>query len=65
MLKRLMSILFFSIAGYFVFQNRYKVMNMILGNTMLRRIAVTSMMGVPGVRRRMMQTVFSGPSEFN
>jgi hypothetical protein len=65
MLRKLMSILFFSAAGYVIFQNRYKVMNMILGNAMLRRIAVTSMMGIPGVKSRMVRTVFSGPSEFN
>lgn len=64
MLKKLASFILFSLAGYFVYQNRYRVMNGILGNAMLRRFAVGSLMGIPGIRQKLFQTVFSGPSEF-
>jgi len=50
MLKKLASFILVSLAGYFVYQNRYRVMNGILGNAMLRRLAVGSLMGIPGIR---------------
>lgn len=64
MLTRLMSIFCLFMASYLVFQNRYRVMNILLGNTLLRRLAVSSLMGMPGLRRRMYQSVFSSPNDW-
>lgn len=64
MARKMISIFMVGLAGYFLFENRYRVMNVLLGNRFLRRLAVSSIMGLPGVRSRMVQSVFSGPSEF-
>ncbi|MBT2693462.1 hypothetical protein [Bacillus sp. ISL-55] len=64
MARKIISIFMLGLAGYFVFENRYRVMNMLLGNRFLRRVAVGSIMGLPGIRSKMMDSVFSGPSEF-
>jgi hypothetical protein len=63
MLKKLVSVFLLSITGYYVYQNRYRLMNRILGNSILRRFAVSSLMGIPGIRQKIFQSVFSGPSE--
>lgn len=64
MIRKMISIFMLGLAGYFLFENRYRVMNVLLGNRFLRTLAVSSIMGLPGVRSKMMQSVFSGPSEF-
>ena len=64
MLRRVFSIFMIGLAGYYLFENRYRVMNGLLGNRFLRRVAVSSLMGLPGVKNKMLQSVFSGPSEF-
>ncbi|WP_210365933.1 hypothetical protein [Bacillus sp. REN3] len=64
MLKRLFSIFMIGLAGYYLFENRYRVMNGLLGNRFLRRIAVGSLMSLPGVRNKMLQSVFAGPGDF-
>jgi hypothetical protein len=64
MARKMISIFMMGLAVYVLFDNRYRVMNILLGNRFLRRLAVGSIMGLPGVRSRMMQSVFSGPSEF-
>lgn len=63
MLKKLVSVFLVSVSGYFIYQNRYRLMNGILGNTMLRRFAISSLMGIPGIRQKIFQSVFSSPSE--
>ncbi|MBM4762291.1 hypothetical protein [Bacillus sp. B15-48] len=63
MVKRALSIVILAFTGYYIYQNRYRVMNRILGNAILRRFAVRSLMGIPGVRDRMMKTIFTGPSD--
>jgi hypothetical protein len=64
MVRKLVSIFMVGLAGYFLFENRFRVMNILLGNRFLRRVAVGSIMGMPGVRGKMLQSVFSGPSDF-
>ena len=64
MARKMVSIFMLGLAGYFVFENRYRFMNMLLGNRFLRRVAVGSIMGMPGIRSKMMNSLFSGPSEF-
>lgn len=63
-MRKLFSIIMIGLAGYYLFENRYRVMNGLLGNRFLRRLAVGSMMGLPGVRNKMLSSVFTGPSKF-
>jgi hypothetical protein len=49
---------------YCIYRFRYRLLNILVGTGWLRRIAVGSVMGLPGVRKKMMQAVFGGPSEW-
>ena len=64
MSRMLTSILMIGSIGYCVFRYRYKLINTLLASGWLRRIAVGSIMGMPGVKKKMMQSVFGGPSEW-
>jgi hypothetical protein len=64
-MTRLITLIFMiGTLGYTIFRYRYRLMNLILGTGYLRRMLVRSMMSVPGVRKRMMNVVFSGPSNW-
>lgn len=65
MVRKIISIFMIGLAGYYLFENKYRVMNGLLGNRFIRRLAVSSLMGVPGVRNKMLKTVFSGPSSLD
>ncbi|KAB2338517.1 hypothetical protein F7731_02855 [Cytobacillus depressus] len=58
----LLSILAIGISGYLIFQNRYRAMNVLFRNALLRRIFVSSLMGLPGVKDRMLKMVFPSSS---
>jgi hypothetical protein len=61
---RILTYLMIGLGGYLIFQNRYRAMNLVFKSGFLRRIAVSSFMGIPGVRDRMMKMVFPpGPAE--
>lgn len=60
-MRRLLSLVMVGVAGYYAYRNRYMLMNNLLGNSFIRRIFVSSLMSVPGVRNSMMRTAFSGP----
>lgn len=62
MTKMLTSIFMIGTLGYTIYKYRYRLMNLVLGTGYLRRVLVRSMMGVPGLRKKMMNVVFSGPS---
>lgn len=49
--------------GYFAFRFRYRLINLLLRSGWMRRIAVGSIFSLPGVKSKMMQTVFGGPTE--
>jgi hypothetical protein len=57
-MSRLLSIILIVLGGYYLFQKRFRVLNMILGNSIIRRIFVSFFMNIPGVRDRIMGTVF-------
>lgn len=62
-MARLMTlIIMIGTIGYTIFRYRYRLMNMFLGTGYLRKWIVRSMMSFPGIRKRMMNLVFSGPS---
>ncbi|KAA9026293.1 hypothetical protein [Niallia endozanthoxylica] len=59
---RVLSILAIGMGGYYLFQKRFRVINAVLGNSMMRRFFVRSLMNIPAIRNRMMGSVFSqGP----
>ncbi|WP_066312212.1 sodium:proton antiporter [Bacillus sp. FJAT-29814] len=62
MSRMLTSIFMIGSIGYFVFRYRYRLMNLLFSSGWLRRIAVSSVMSMPGVKQKLMQTVFGGPS---
>lgn len=63
-MRTITSILMIGLTGYFAFKNRYRLMNVVLGSGLIRRIFVGTMMNIPGVRNKMMQTVFSRPAQW-
>lgn len=58
-MSRLISIFLIGLSGYFVYQNRYRVFNLLLGNMMIRRLLIGSFFNMPGLRDKMMKSVFS------
>ncbi|MGG3469998.1 hypothetical protein ABES02_21250 [Neobacillus pocheonensis] len=64
MSRMLTSILMIGSIGYFAFRYRYRLINVLLGSSWMRRIAVGSFMSMPGVKQKMMQSVFGRPSEW-
>ncbi len=63
MSRILTSILMIGSIGYFAFRYRYRIINVLLTSGWMRRIAVGSIMSLPGVKQKMMQSVFGGPSD--
>lgn len=49
---------------YFLYRFRYRLLNLFIGTGWLRSLAVGSMMSLPGVKRKLMQSLFGGPSEW-
>ncbi|MDP4085227.1 MAG: hypothetical protein Q8934_11515 [Bacillota bacterium] len=62
MSRMLTSIFMIGTVGYVIFKFRYRLLNIFLGTGWIRRIAIGSVMGIPGIKRRMLQSVFGGPS---
>jgi len=60
----LTSIFMIGSIGYFAFRYRYRIINLLLGTGWMRRLAVGSIMSFPGVKNKMMQTVFGRPSDW-
>ncbi|PLS01759.1 hypothetical protein [Neobacillus cucumis] len=63
MSRILTSIFMIGSIGYIVFRYRYRIINILIGTGWMRRLAVGSIMSVPGIRQKLMSTVFGGPSE--
>ncbi|MFK9093288.1 hypothetical protein [Bacillus salipaludis] len=64
MSRMLTSIFMIGSIGYFAYRFRYRIINVLLGSSWMRRLAVGSMMSLPGVKNKMMQSVFGRPSEW-
>ncbi|WP_059171136.1 hypothetical protein [Bacillus sp. FJAT-27445] len=60
--KTISSVIMFGTAGYLLYRNRYKLMNLMLGTGWIRKAAVRTIMGMPGVKRKMMDSVFGEPN---
>jgi radical SAM superfamily enzyme with C-terminal helix-hairpin-helix motif len=57
-MARIVSVLLIGIGGYFLFQRRYRFINIILGNTVIRRLFIRTIMNFPGIKNRMMSSIF-------
>lgn len=57
-MARILSVLLIGIGGYFLFQKRYRFINMFLGNTFVRRLFIRAIMNIPGIKNRMMNSIF-------
>ncbi|MEW9107740.1 hypothetical protein ACQCT6_02140 [Cytobacillus gottheilii] len=55
---KFVSIFVIGLSGYLFFQNRYRLLNFVLSNVWLRRFVVGSFLNMPGMRDRMMNSVF-------
>ncbi|WHY76126.1 hypothetical protein QNH20_18620 [Neobacillus sp. WH10] len=64
MSRMLTSIFMIGSIGYLAFRYRYRIINVLFGTSWLRRLAVGSIMSIPGVKNKMMQSVFGRPSEW-
>ncbi|MGJ7921366.1 hypothetical protein [Neobacillus sp. LXY-4] len=58
------SIFMIGLAGFLAFKNRYRLINIILGKGFIRKLLVGSVLSIPGVRDKMMQTFFSRPAQW-
>lgn len=57
-MSRVFSILLIVLGGYYIIQKRYRVMNTILRNPLIRKYAVRVLLSVPSIKRMMMNSVF-------
>ncbi|MBQ6448041.1 hypothetical protein KGR20_09040 [Cytobacillus oceanisediminis] len=57
-MSRVFSILLIVLGGYYLIQKRYRVMNTILRNPLIRKYAVRVLLSVPSIKRMMMNSVF-------
>ena len=64
MSRMLTSILLIGSIGYFVYRFRFRLVNVLMASGWIRRLAVGSIMSLPGVKGKMMQSVFGRPSEW-
>ncbi|WP_160721685.1 hypothetical protein [Bacillus sp. USDA818B3_A] len=62
MSRLLTSIFMIGSIGYVVFRYRYKIINVLIGTGWMRRLAVGSIMSFPGIRQKLISSVFGGPS---
>ncbi|MFD0048351.1 hypothetical protein ACFVHQ_03250 [Actinomycetes bacterium NPDC127524] len=57
-MKLLIKIIAIGSLIYLGFQNRYRLLNVFLSNSFLRRFLVSSSLNMPGMREKMMQNMF-------
>ncbi|WP_445490428.1 hypothetical protein [Niallia sp. 03133] len=63
-MMRIISVLLIGIGGYFLLTKRYRVMNVVLRNRFVRQYLIKLVMSFPGIRNKMMGTVFSGSARY-
>lgn len=63
-MRTLTSIFMIGLAGYIAVKNRYRLLNILLGSGFTRKLFVGWIMSIPGIRDKMMGSVFSRPAEW-
>jgi hypothetical protein len=61
MIRMFIQFLVLGAAVYYGYQNRYKLLNIVLSNQLLRKFLVAGTFSMPGVRGKMIQSVFTKP----
>lgn len=59
MIRWILQVFAIGLAVYFGYSYRYRLLNMILNNGMIRKFLITRSLNVPFIRERMMATVFN------
>lgn len=59
MIRWVLQVFAIGLAVYVSYANRYRLLNLILANGMIRKFLVTRSLNIPFVRDRMMGTVFN------
>ncbi|WP_110927408.1 hypothetical protein [Bacillus massiliglaciei] len=62
MIRSMMNFFLIGLLAYAAFQNRYRLLNLVLTNGTLRRFFVSKSMNLPGVREKMMSGMFNQPN---
>ncbi|WP_034645665.1 hypothetical protein [Bacillus methanolicus] len=60
----LTSILMIGTVVYLVYQNRYRLINLLFGNSFIRRLLIKIFMNVPGVKNKIIQSVFPSNRQY-
>ncbi|MFJ7746177.1 hypothetical protein [Peribacillus sp. NPDC097295] len=59
MLRLIVQIFLIGLVVYAGFKNRYRLMNVALSNSMVRKFLVTKSLNMPMIRDKMMQSMFT------
>lgn len=65
MLRTIMKIMMVGMVVYFGYHCRYRLLNLILANSFLRKLLVSGTFGSRAVREKMLQGLFSGGNGTN
>jgi hypothetical protein len=57
-MNNLSRLVFMLAGGYFLYKNRYKILNKLMSIQGIRQLAVASTMKIPGVREKFIQQAF-------
>ena len=58
MMLKVLYLILIAVGGYYLVQKRFRLLNFILGNSMVRRFFVSSLMNIPAIRNRITGIVF-------
>ncbi len=57
-MPRALSLLALVLGWLIIFKYRYRIINLLFANRLIRRTVISLLMSIPSVRSRLMQTVF-------
>jgi hypothetical protein len=60
-MSKFVSIILIGLAGYYLIQKRYRFLNVIFRSPIFRQYFIRFIMNIPGLRKKMLNTVFSRP----
>ena len=58
MMLKVLYLILIAVGGYYLVQKRFRLLNFVLGNSMVRRFFVSSLMNIPAIRNRITGIVF-------
>ncbi|MFT8319281.1 MAG: hypothetical protein ABF649_00075 [Bacillus sp. (in: firmicutes)] len=63
-MPKILSVLLIGLSGYFLLKKRYRILNVILSNRVIRQYLIKFVMNLPGLRNKMIGSVFSGSRSY-